>query len=45
MIKYLFFDIYQALFDVDIKQKNIDTAWKVFEDYLLRKNVNQDKAL
>jgi len=44
MIKYLFFDIYQTLLDVDIEQKNIDTAWKVFEDYLIKKNVNLDEA-
>ena len=44
MIKYIFFDIYQTLLDVDIEQKNIYSAWSVFEDYLIKKNVDRNAA-
>lgn len=34
MIKTIFFDIYQTLIDVDIEQKNIHNAWKVFDSFI-----------
>ncbi len=34
MIKTLLFDIYQTLVDVDIEQKNIHKAWKIFDVYI-----------
>lgn len=35
MIKTLLFDIYQTLVDVDIEQKNIHKAWKIFDTYII----------
>lgn len=34
MIKTIFFDIYQTLIDVDIEQKNIHRAWKIFDSFI-----------
>lgn len=35
MIKTLLFDIYQTLVDVDIEQKNMRNAWKIFDTYII----------
>lgn len=44
MIKHIFFDVYQTLLDVDIHQKNIESGWNIFEEYLLKKNVSKLEA-
>jgi putative hydrolase of the HAD superfamily len=44
MIKYLFFDVYQTFLDVDVEQKNFDRAWRVFEDYLINRQVPKSLA-
>ncbi|HHT9138694.1 MAG TPA: HAD family hydrolase [Candidatus Wunengus sp. YC60] len=44
MIKYLFFDIYQTLLDVDVEQKNFDKAWRVFENYLIGRKIDRTRA-
>lgn len=40
MIKTLLFDIYQTLVDVDIEQKNIRNAWKIFDTYIVNLGKN-----
>jgi FMN phosphatase YigB (HAD superfamily) len=44
MLKYIFFDVYQTLLDVDIELKNFDKSFVVFEEFLRNKNIKKSQA-